>query len=148
MSNYYITLFIISDIKVKRKPDFIKEVIPIPRYNFKEDFDSLTKARGWKTFEPNKKENNKMTILEMLNKANTNGRTYYYEDMRYNEKYGFHDCYGEPWESKYFDSVNAIFEGDNWLELDPEDDVDYITPMSIEEIEEELGYKIKIVAKN
>ncbi len=64
-----------------------------------------------------------------------------------NVEYGFHDCYGESWEAKYFDSVNAIFEGNCWEELDPEEDVDYITPMSIEEIEKELGYKIKIVSK-
>jgi len=31
--------------------------------------------------------------------------------------------------------------------LDPEEDVDYEKPMTIKEIEEELGYKIKIVPK-
>ena len=90
----------------------------------------------------------KMTILEMLNEAQTDGKTYYDYDMRYNKKYGFHDSEGEPWGTKLFNSVNEIFEGDNWEELDPEDDVDYEKPMSIEEIEEELGYKIKIVLRN
>lgn len=86
-----------------------------------------------------------MTTLEMLNKAETDGKTYYDYDMRYNKKYGFHDCEGEPWGTKPFDTVNEIFEGDTWEELDPEDDVDYVKPMTIEEIEDELGYKIKIV---
>ena len=88
-----------------------------------------------------------MTMLDMLNKANADGRTYYYDDMRYNKKYGFHDCNGELWEAKFFGSVNEIFEGDGWEELNPEEDIDYITSMSIEEIEEKLGYKIKIVSK-
>ena len=86
-----------------------------------------------------------MTILEMLNKAETDKKTYYDYDMRYNKKYGFHDCEGEPWNIQYFINVNEIFDGDTWEELDPEDDVDYERPMTIEQIEEELGYKIKIV---
>lgn len=89
-----------------------------------------------------------MTILEMLNRAESDGKTYYDYDMRYNKKYGFHDCDGESWIVPEFTIVNRIFEGDTWEELDPEDDVDYERPMTIEQIEDELGYKIKIVAKN
>ena len=88
-----------------------------------------------------------MTALEMLNKAESDGETYYDYDMRYNKKYGFHDCEGEPWNIQYVINVNEIFEGDTWEELDTEDDVDYERPMTIEEIEEELGYKIKIISK-
>ncbi len=145
----------------------------MPRYNFDEEFESQAKARGWIIFEPEIKynekykdyskesamldsylnyfkrikENKKMTILEMLNKAEKDGKTYCDYDMRYNKKYGFHDSEGDPWGTKLFSNVNEIFEGDHWEELDPEDDVDYEKPMSIEEIEEELGYKIKIVPK-
>ncbi len=121
----------------------------MPRYNFDEDFESQARARGWivADFEEWRK-NKKMTTLEMLNKAETDGKTYYDYDMRYNKKYGFHDCEGEPWITKGFSIVNEIFEGDTWQDLDPEEDVDYEKPMSIEEIEEELGYKIKIVSKN
>ncbi len=131
---------------MKRK--FLWEVISIPRYNFDEDFMSKARAIGWSICDFEEwKENKKMTMLEMLNKAETNGKTNYDYDMRYNKKYGFHDGEGDPWKTKLFDSVNEIFEGDNWEELDPEEDVDYKKPMSIEEIEGELGYKIKIVSK-
>lgn len=123
-------------------------MISIPRYNFDEDFELQARARGWIVVDfEERRENKKMTTLEMLNRAELDGKTYYDYDMRYNKKYGFHDCEGEFWSTKGFSIVNEIFEGDTWEELDPEDDVDYEKPMSIEEIQEELGYKIKIVQK-
>ena len=70
------------------------------------DCKELPKAPEWDLHTPDDAikriysliENDKPLItIDMMNLANKNGLTYYYQDLRYSYKNGFHDSDGKPW---------------------------------------------------
>ena len=82
-----------------------------------------------------------MTTLEMMNEAEKTNNTYIASDMRYSKKLGFHDDCDEPWDSDAFIHLNEAINIDDWESLSTKE-------MTMEEVEEELGYKIKLISKN
>lgn len=82
------------------------------------------------------KRNKKMTTLDMMIEAKTNGKTYRGDDMLYNAERGFHDRLGKKWYGDAFNYLNDLFEIDTWQE----DNTVYMTKSDAEK-----KYGIKIV---
>lgn len=84
-----------------------------------------------------------MTTLEMLNEAEKTNKTYIcgnaMTSMRYSTSMGFHDEGGEKWNGSAFYYINDIFDINTWRLLEPK-------KMTLEEIENKLGYEIELVA--
>lgn len=79
-----------------------------------------------------------MKTLEMMNLATQTGKSYINKDMRYSAKKGFYDDCGDPWDADAFNTLNDVLDLDNWEETKTRE-------MTIEQIEEILGYAITIV---
>ena len=84
-----------------------------------------------------------MTTLEMMNEAQKTNKTYISGNnlttMRYSVSKGFHDKDGKEWEGDAFEYVNYIFDINTWQLLKPK-------KMTLEQIENELGYSIELVS--
>ena len=87
-------------------------------------------------FYSEKRKENKMTTLEMMNEAIKDGKTYKTYDLRYNATIGFHDKKGHKWEANSFKYINDIFAIDTW-QLKPENEMT--------KSEAEAKFNIKIV---
>ena len=94
------------------------------------DCKELPKAPEWDLHTPDDAikriyslvENDKPLItIDMMNLANKNGLTYYYQDLRYSYKNGFHDSSGEPWSGEAFKSLNDLLYINDWKILYNED---------------------------
>lgn len=85
-----------------------------------------------------------MTTIEMMNDAAKTNKTYIIDSMRYSVRRGFHDGNGEPWDANAFDNLNEVLSLNRWKMLD----VDPIPKeMTLKEIEQELGHKVKLVSE-
>ena len=80
-----------------------------------------------------------MTTLEMMNEAINTNDTYIAGNMMYSKKLGFHDEHKEPWDADAFVYLNDVLNIDDWKLLS-------VKEMTMEEVEEELGYKIKLIS--
>lgn len=80
-----------------------------------------------------------MTTLEMMNEAEKTNDTYIASDMRYSKKSGFHDDCDKPWDADAFIHLNEVVDIDDWK-------LSTVKEMTMEEVEEELGYKIKLIS--
>ena len=80
-----------------------------------------------------------MITLEMMNEAEKTNDTYIAGNMMYSKKLGFHDEHKEPWDADAFIHLNDVVDIDDWKLLTAKE-------MRMEEIEEELGYKIKLIS--
>lgn len=87
--------------------------------------------------EDERKEKN-MTTLEMLNAAKETNNIYVAGDMRYSKEKGFQDRDGRKWQAKSFDTVDEIFQVNNW----------HLVPkMTMKEIEKKLGYEFELTSE-
>lgn len=87
-------------------------------------------------FYPEKRKENKMTTLEMMNKAAKDSKTYKAYDLRYNAIIGFHDKEGYKWKVDSFTYINDIFAINTW-QLKPDNEMT--------KSEAEAKFNIKIV---
>lgn len=87
------------------------------------DCEELPKAPEWDLHTPDDAikriysliENDKPLItIDMMNLANKNGLTYYYQDLRYSYRNGFHDKYGIAWSGEAFKSLNDLLYINGW----------------------------------
>ena len=94
------------------------------------DCKELPKAPEWDGHTPDDAikriysliENDKPLItIDMMNLANKNGLTYYFQDLRYSYKNGFHDFSGNPWTGEAFKSLNDLLYINGWKILYNED---------------------------
>ena len=94
------------------------------------DCEELPKAPEWDLHTPDDAikriyslvENDKPLItIDMMNLANKNGLTYYFQDLRYSYKNGFHDSSGESWSGEAFKSLNDLLYINGWKILCNED---------------------------
>ena len=94
------------------------------------DCKELPKAPEWDLHTPDDAikriyslvENDKPLItIDMINLANKNGLTYYYQDLRYSYRNGFHDKYGIAWSGEAFKSLNDLLYINGWKILYNED---------------------------
>ena len=53
---------------------------------------------------------NKMLTAAMWISAQTDGKTYIADDMRYSKAKGFHDKYGSKWEPEAFKTIEQIMQ--------------------------------------
>jgi hypothetical protein len=87
-----------------------------------------------------------MNTCEMVLLADTNGKTYKSDEMYYHKDKGFHDDHGETWDYDAFRDfhengrygLDAFVHTCEWEEVKKR-------KMTIEDIEEKLGYEIEII---
>ncbi len=87
-----------------------------------------------------------MNTCEMVLLADKNGKTYIANDMYYQRDKGFHEDNGNTWDADAFTNyqengkyeLNAFVHIDNWEQVKKRS-------MTLEEIEEKLGYEVEIV---
>ena len=85
-------------------------------------------------FYKDKRKENKMNTLDMMNLACKNGKTYRSNDLLFNTEKGFHDTDNNPWCSDSFDTLNDLFSLNEWETVE--------NIMTKEEAEEKYGIKI------
>ena len=94
------------------------------------DCEELPKAPEWDLHTPDDAikriysliENDKpLFTIDMMNLANKNGLTYYFQDLRYSDNNGFHDSSGNPWSGEAFKSLNDLLYINGWKILYNED---------------------------
>lgn len=87
------------------------------------DCEEISKAPEWDLHTPDDAikriysliENDKPFItIDMMNLANKNGFTYYFQDLRYSYKNGFHDSDGKPWCGEAFKTCNDLMNLKTW----------------------------------
>lgn len=69
--------------------------------------------------------------------------TYFINDLRYSVKYGFHNRDRKPWNANSFNYINDILAINGWKVLESEP-----RRMTLNEVEDELGYQIELVSSH